>query len=241
MGFNRRDVLRVSSSSLALMGFGEVLVSLFGATRAATAAPISDVSSYDAMGLAELIRTKQITPRELIEDTIRKIEAVNPKLNAVIYKTYDRARQRASEPLGDGPFAGVPFLVKDNATIANVQLTRGSRALRGNLPDKTAPFFAAAESAGLILLGVTNMPEMGLIDGTENVLYGPTHNPWNLDYSPGGSSGGSAACVAAGVLPLAHGTDGGGSIRIPASHCGLFGLKASRGPYTSQRGLPRSR
>ena len=229
MGVNRRDVLRMSSSSLALMGFGEVLLSLAGATGAATAAPISDFSPYDAMGLAELIRTKQITPRELIEDTIRKIEAVNPTLNAVIYKTYDRARQRASEPLGDGPFAGVPFLVKDNATIANVQLTRGSRALRGNLPDKTAPFFAAAESAGLILLGVTNMPEMGLIDGTENVLYGPTHNPWNLDYSPGGSSGGSAACVAAGVLPLAHGTDGGGSIRIPASHCGLFGLKASRG------------
>jgi amidase len=180
------------------------------------------------VGLAELIRTKQITPREAIEDTIRKIEAINPKLNAVIYKTYDRARQRTSAAVGDGPFAGVPFLVKDNATIAGVQVTRGSRALHGNVPDKTAPFFAAAESAGLILMGVTNMPEMGLIDGTENLLYGPTHNPWNLDYSPGGSSGGSAACVAAGVLPLAHGTDGGGSIRIPASHCSLFGLKASR-------------
>src|SRR5439155_20233952 len=107
--------------------------------------------------------------------------------------------------------------------------TRGSRAFRDNVPEKTAPLLAAAERAGLIVLGVTNMPEMGLIDGTENVLYGPTRNPWNLDYSPGGSSGGSAACVAAGILPLAHGTDGGGSIRIPASHCGLFGLKASRG------------
>src|SRR5713101_1991031 len=204
-----------------------------GATQSAAATPLSDLSSYDAMGLAELIRNKQITPHEVVEDTIRKIEAINPKLNAVIYKTYDRARQRASEPVGGGPFAGVPFLVKDNATIAGVQVTRGSRALHGNVPDKTAPFFAAAESAGLILMGVTNMPEMGLIDGTENLLYGPTHNPWNLDYSPGGSSGGSAACVAAGVLPLAHGTDGGGSIRIPASHCGLFGLKASRGRLLS--------
>jgi len=229
MGLNRREVLRMSSSSLAVMGVGEILASLVsGATQRTMAAPISELSSYDAMGLAELIRAKQITPREIVEDTIRKIEAINPKLNAVIYKTYDRARQRASAPFGDGPFAGVPFLVKDNATIAGVQLTRGSRALRDNIADKTAPFFAAAESAGLILVGVTNMPEMGLIDGTENVLYGPTRNPWNLEFSPGGSSGGSAACVAAGVLPLAHGTDGGGSIRIPASHCGLLGLKASR-------------
>jgi amidase len=227
MGFNRRDVLRMSSSSLTLTGAGQILAGLVPGVS--TAAPVSDLSSYDAMGLAELIRTKQIMPHEVIEDTVRKIEAINPKLNAVIYKTYDRARQRASQSLGNGPFAGVPLLVKDNATIAGVQSTRGSRALRGNVPDRTAPFFAAAEEAGFILVGVTNMPEMGLIDGTENVLHGPTHNPWNLDYSPSGSSGGSAACVAAGVLPLAHGTDGGGSIRMPASHCGLLGLKASRG------------
>ena len=203
------------------------------ATRPAAAARLSDLSSYDAKGLAELVRTKQITPSELVEDTIRKIEAINPKLNAVIHKPYDRAREQALASVGDGPLAGVPFLVKDNAMIAGIELTRGSRALRGNVPDRTAPFFAAAESAGLILVGVTNMPEMGLIDGTENAFYGPTRNPWNLDYSPGGSSGGSAACVAAGVLPLAHGTDGGGSIRIPASHCGLFGLKASRGRLLS--------
>src|SRR5207244_2516222 len=120
-------------------------------------------------------------------------------------------------------------LVKDNAVIAGVELTRGSRALRSNIPEQTAPFFAAVEGAGLILMCVTNMPEMGLIDGTENALYGPTRNPWNLDYSPGGSSGGSAACVAAGIVPLAHGTDGGGSLRLPASHCGLFTVKASRG------------
>src|SRR5205823_8022749 len=98
-----------------------------------------------------------------------------------------------------------------------------------NVPDKTASFFTAIEQAGFVLIGVINMPELGIIDGTENVLYGPTRNPWNLDYSPGGSSGGSAACVSAGIVPLAHGTDGGGSIRIPASQCGLVGLKASRG------------
>jgi amidase len=202
---------------------------LDAAMSAARAAPRSELSSYDAMGLAELVRGKQVTPDEVLEDTIRKIEAVNPKLNAVIHKTYERARQRAAQSVRNGAFAGVPFLVKDNATIAGVRLTRGSRAQFDNVPDKTAPFFVSAESAGLNLVGVTNMPEMGIIDGTENVLYGPTHNPWNLEYSPGGSSGGSAACVAAGILPLAHGTDGGGSIRIPASHCGLFGLKASRG------------
>ena len=199
------------------------------------AIPCGDLSSYDAIGLAELIRAKLITPKEVIEDTIRKIEAVNPKLNAVICKTYDRAWRAASGPLGESPLAGVPFLVKDNATIAGVALTRGSRALKHNVPETTAPFFSATERAGLILVGVTNMPELGLIDGTENVLYGPTRNPWHLDYSPGGSSGGSAACVAVGILPLAHGTDGGGSIRLPASHCNLFGLKASGGRVLAGR------
>jgi amidase len=200
-----------------------------GPVRPVAASPLSDISSHDAMGLADLVRTGQIAPSELVEDTIAKIEAINPQLNAVIHKTYDRARRRAAKPLGNGAFAGVPFLVKDNAVIAGVELTRGSRALRGNVPDRTAPFFSATENAGFILTGVTNMPEMGLIDGTENLLYGSTRNPWKLDYSPGGSSGGSAACVAAGIMPLAHGTDGGGSLRIPASHCGLFAVKASRG------------
>jgi len=132
-----------------------------GATQSAAAAPLSDLSSYDAMGLAELIRTKQITPGEVIEDAIRKIEAINPKLNAVVYKTYDRARQRAAAAVADGAFAGVPFLVKDNATIAGVQATRGSRALHGNVPDKTAPFFAATENAGLILITLPICPRWG--------------------------------------------------------------------------------
>src|SRR5207253_3418220 len=167
---------------------------------------------------------------------IRKTGAVTPKLNAVMCKACARARQQASQAImSERPLAGVPFLVKDNAVIGGIALTRGSRALRAAVPNQTGPFFAAAEQAGLIVLGVTNMPEMGLIDGTESALYGPTRNPWNLDYSPGGSSGGSAACVAAGILPLAHGTDGGGSIRLPASHCGLFGLKPSGGRLLAGR------
>ena len=202
---------------------------LSGQTPSTSAGSFSEFSRYDALGLAELVRTNQVTPAELVEDAIRKIEAINPRLNAVICKTYGHARERASTVPRDGLFAGVPLVVKDNATIGGIPSTRGSRAFRDNVPDRTAPFFAAAARAGFVLVGVTNMPEMGLIDGTENALYGPTSNPWNLAYSPGGSSGGSAACVAAGIVPLAHGTDGGGSIRIPASHCGLFGLKASRG------------
>jgi amidase len=195
-----------------------------------SAGSFSQFSRYDALGLAELVRARQVTPKELVEDAIRRIEALNPKLNAVICKTYDRALRWCTSGMAcDGLFIGVPLLVKDNATIAGVASTLGSRSMVGNIPERTAPFFTAMERAGFVLLGVTNMPEMGLIDGTENVLYGPTRNPWNLAYSPGGSSGGSAACVAAGILPLAHGTDGGGSIRIPASHCGRFGLKASRG------------
>ena len=128
MVFDRRDILRMSSSSLALTAAGQIPAWFIpGGTRVSTAGPVSDLSSYDALGLAKLIRTKQVTPHEVVEDTIRKIEAINPKLNAVVYKTYDRARQRASAVLGDGPFAGVPFLVKDNATIAGVQFTRGDR------------------------------------------------------------------------------------------------------------------
>jgi amidase len=225
MTVDRRQWLQMSASGVA----AAALENAIGPTGEARAAATSELSGYDATGLAELVRSKQVSALEVVEDTIRKIEAINPSLNAVINKPYDQARLRAKGLGGDGALAGVPLIVKDNATIAGATITRGTRALRGNVVEKTAPFFAALENAGMILVGIGNMPEMGLIDGTENVLYGPTKNPWHLDYSPGGSSGGSAVAVAAGMLPLAHGTDGGGSIRIPASQCGLFGLKASRG------------
>jgi amidase len=230
MKVTRRSLFGRSVSAFALAASGNPGSGLGRTTARAESTPTgTSLSSFDAIGLAEQIRRKRITPGEAVEDTIRKIEAVNPRLNAVINKLYDQARQRIKDGVGDGPFAGVPFLVKDNATIAGIRLSRGSHAFRDYVPDRTAPFFAAIERAGFVLVGVTNMPELGIIDGTENVLYGATHNPWNLDYSPGGSSGGSAACVAAGVVPIAHGTDGGGSIRIPASQCALFSMKPSRG------------
>jgi amidase len=192
MQINRRDFMTTSAASLSCAGIGQSIASRASCAERARGTT-SKLASYDAIGLADLVRGKQMTAAELIEDTIRKIEAINPKLNAVIHKTYDRARQQASSSVHHGPLGGVPFLVKDNATIAGIRLTRGSRALRSHVPEQTAPFFSNAERAGLILVGVTNMPEMGLIDGVENVLYGATCNPWNLLYSPGGSSGGSAA------------------------------------------------
>ena len=204
-----------------------------GGARSANAALTPEFP--DAIALAALIRTRQLSAGEAAEQAIANIEALNPKLNAVICRTYERSPRRGAGSAGGSGLGGVPFLVKDNATIAGVRLTCGSRALRDHVPNATAPFFAALESAGLVLLGVTNMPELGLIDGTENAFYGATRNPWQLDATPGGSSGGSAACVAAGIVPLAHGTDGGGSIRIPASHCGLFGLKASGGRLLAGR------
>ncbi|BEP57095.1 MULTISPECIES: amidase [unclassified Variovorax] len=186
-------------------------------------------SDFDATGLAELVRTRKASPQELAEDTIRKIESINPTVNAIVHKTYDRARMRATTQPTHGIFAGVPWLLKDISEAEGVPMTLGSRAMRGNVSQVSVPFVEATETAGLNILGVTNVPEFGLTESSENVLYGPTRNPWSLSHSAGGSSGGAAAAVAAGIVPMAHGNDGGGSLRIPASHCGLFTLKPSRG------------
>jgi amidase len=190
---------------------------------------IQEYSQHDAVGLAELVRTRQVTPTELVETAIARIEAVNPAINAVVAKTYERARERAARAPLTGTFAGVPWLLKDLSDAAGIPITMGSRSLRGNVSQVDVPFVEAAQAAGLNIVGVTNVPEFGLLESTENVLYGPTRNPWNLAFSAGGSSGGSAAAVAAGIVPMAHGNDGGGSLRFPASHCGLFALKPSRG------------
>ena len=159
MRLDRRQLLKLSASTAALASFG-----------APPAAAATDLSGYDALGLGELVRTKQVTATELLEDTIRKIEATNPQLNAIVTKVYDQARQRAAGPASDGPFAGVPLIVKDNATIAGVTITRGSRALRTNVAERTAPFFAALEKAGFNLVGVSNMPEMGPVSYTHLTL-----------------------------------------------------------------------
>lgn len=190
----------------------------------------SEYDRYDALGLAELITRKDVTPAELCEEAIARIERINPKLNAVIYRMFDAARKRAGEKPAGGPFAGVPFLLKDLLTAyAGVPLSMGCKALREYIPPQDSELMKRYRAAGMVFLGKTNTPEFGLMGVTEPEAFGPTRNPWDLNRTPGGSSGGSAAAVASGMVPMASGGDGGGSIRIPSSHCGLFGLKPTRG------------
>jgi len=159
-----------------------------------------------------------------------RLERLNPKINAVIHKMYDKAKAAAAEITGEEPFAGVPILLKDiSQEIKGEPITSGSKALRSYRAKKDATFVKRLRATGVIFLGVTNVPEFALMGITEPRYYGPTRNPWNTDYTPGGSSGGSAAAVASGIVPVAGANDGGGSIRIPAAYCGLFGLKPSRG------------
>ena len=188
-----------------------------------------EIVSMDAMAQAELVRKKEVKPLELVDAAIERIERLNPELNAVITPMYDQGRAAASGDIGQGPFAGVPFLLKDlGAMYAGVRLTLGARIMEGFVPDVDSELTIRQKRAGLITIGKTNTPEFGLLPTTEPELFGPTRNPWGAGHTPGGSSGGSAAAVAAGLVPMAHGNDGGGSIRIPASCCGVFGLKPTR-------------
>ena len=190
---------------------------------------VEEYLQYDGVGLSELARSRQVSPRELLEVAIERIEAANPALNAVIDRWYERARAALTSGLPEGPLFAVPFLLKDTLEVAGTRLTYGSVAARHNLGRQTHELARRHEAAGLQLLGRTNMSEIGLLPTTEPALYGATVNPWNAQHSAGGSSGGAAAAVAAGMVPLAHADDGGGSIRIPASACGVFGFKPSRG------------
>jgi Asp-tRNA(Asn)/Glu-tRNA(Gln) amidotransferase A subunit family amidase len=188
-----------------------------------------DYRRHDALGLAALIRKKEVSAAEVAEAAIARAEAVNPKINAIVEPLYDRARTAASGPL-TGPFAGVPWAVKDlNHPIKGVRLTGGSRAFQDFVSDHDGESVRRWTAAGLNIIATSTSPEFGLTTTTESKLHGRTRNPWNLERTAGGSSGGAAALVAAGVLPAAHATDGGGSIRVPASCCGLVGLKVSRG------------
>ncbi len=183
----------------------------------------------DATAQAELVRKKEVKPIELVEAAIARIERVNPVLNAVITPMYEQAREAANGPLPDGPFTGVPFLLKDLlAAYKGVRMSSGSAYLREFLPNHDSELTARYKRAGLIIIGKTNTPEFGILPTTEPKLFGPSRNPWDTSRTTGGSSGGSAAAVAAGLVPMAHANDGGGSIRIPASCCGLFGLKPTR-------------
>ena len=185
---------------------------------------------YDGLGMAELVRKKDVSPAELYEEAIGRIEKLNPVLNAVIAPMFDLAQKEIEKGLPEGPFTGVPFLLKDLiAAYAGVPLTGGSRAYQNYIPDEDCELVRRFKKAGAVIMGKTNCPEFGLLGVTEPELHGPTRNPWNTDHTPGGSSGGSAAAVASGMVPIASGGDGGGSIRIPSSCCALFGLKPTRG------------
>ena len=191
--------------------------------------PADDFALFDATGQADLVRRKEVAAIELVDAAIARIERLNPHLNAVVTTMYEEARRIAQGRLPDGPFGGVPFLLKDSlASYAGVPTTSASRLLHGRVCDHDSELVARLKRAGLIVLGKTNCAEFGLLPTTEPHLFGATRNPWNPQRTPGGSSGGSAAAVAAGVVPMAHGSDGGGSIRIPASCCGVFGLKPTR-------------
>src|SRR5918996_2291339 len=184
----------------------------------------------DATAQAALVTRGEVTPLDLVDAAIARAERVNGALNAIVTPLYERARAAAAGPLPDGPFRGVPFLLKDlQAALAGVRMTSGSRFLADFVAPIDTQLVRRHKAAGLVILGKTNTPEFGILPVAEPKIYGPARNPWNLDRTPGGSSGGSAAAVAAGIVPMAHGNDGGGSIRMPASCCGLFGLKPTRG------------
>ncbi len=191
---------------------------------------MEDYAAHDALGLAELVRRKAVSPRDLLEAALARLDAVNPKINAIAHLYPDLARAQIAAGLGDGSFAGVPFLMKDlGAALAGAPQGCGSRAWAGHVASEDSEFTRRLKAAGFAIFGATTTPELGLTVTTESAATGQTRNPWNVERIAGGSSGGAAAAVAAGIVPLAHASDGGGSIRIPAAMCGLFGLKPSRG------------
>jgi len=193
---------------------------------------IPEYDDLDAIGLANAVRKGDASPRELLDAAAERIESRNPALNAVVFDMVERARAKA-DALPDGPLKGVPFLVKDlKLKIAGTPTSNSSRLSRDVLATKSSVLAERYEAAGLQILGKTNTPEFGIMGITEPALRGPCRNPWSTEHTPGGSSGGSASAVASRMVPIAHSGDGGGSIRIPASACGLFGLKPTRGRVT---------
>jgi len=191
---------------------------------------LPEYDSWDACECAERVARGEVSPEELVEAAIERIEARNPALNAVVTPLFERGRKKLAEIAEDAPFRGVPFLLKDlKQSLAGTSTTGSCKLLYDYTPTTTSTLAMRYERAGLVVLGKTNTPEFGIMGITEPELRGPCRNPWNTEHTPGGSSGGAAASVAARMVPIAHGGDGGGSIRIPASCCGLFGLKPSRG------------
>jgi amidase len=194
----------------------------------------SDYENFDALGLAGLVARRDVSPEELLEAAIERVEAHNPAVNAVTMKLYDYGKKAIANGLPDGPFRGVPYLLKDlTASIAGIPMTRGSKFFADTPPSPIdSEHVTRLKRAGLVMFGRTNTCELGLSLTCEPQLHGPTRNPWNTDHISGGSSGGACAAVAARMLPMAHASDGFGSIRAPAACCGLVGLKPSRGRNT---------
>lgn len=197
--------------------------------------------SEDATGLAEKVAGGEVRPEELLDEALARVEALNPQINAVTMLAEDVARRLIAEGLPHGPFRGVPFLLKDlGAEAIDFPSNNGSRLFANTRYAQDSAIYTRLKAAGLVTFGRTTAPELGVGPVTEAAVYGgPTRNPWNLGRTPGGSSGGAGAAVAAGIVPAAHGSDGGGSVRIPASSCGLFGFKATRarlpdGPYVGE-------
>ncbi|MEA2212997.1 MAG: amidase [Solirubrobacteraceae bacterium] len=190
-----------------------------------------DLLLRSAVKLAALIRSGELTAREVVEASLRRIDELEPQINAFTHVAHESALAAADEiaPGDPRPFAGVPMAIKDNRPVAGMPLTMGSDLFANVVPRHDSFSVRRLRQAGFVFVGKTTMPEMGILPTTETRRFGATHNPWRLDRTPGGSSGGSAAAVAAGMVPIAHGNDGGGSIRIPAACCGLVGLKPARG------------
>ncbi|MEU6154015.1 amidase [Actinosynnema sp. NPDC047251] len=196
-----------------------------------------EFAGLDGLGQAELVRTGQVTPAELLEAALARIGRVNPAVNAVVTTMAGQARATAAGPLPDGPFTGVPFLLKDGGGVgyAGVPMTSASRFLADYVPTQDGELTRRYKAAGLVVCGKTNLSEFGLLPTTEPELHGPTRNPWDLALSAGGSSGGAAAAVAARMVPMANASDSGGSIRVPAANCGVFGMKPTRLRISSAR------
>ena len=194
----------------------------------------TEYENFDALGLAELVRGKQVTPEELLEAAIERVESRNGAINAVTMPLYDYGKKAIQDGLPDGPFRGVPYLMKDlTASVAGVRMTRGSKFFADTPPSSIdSEHVKRLKRAGLVIFGRTNTCELGLSLTCEPQLFGPTRNPWNVEHISGGSSGGAAAATAARILPMAHASDGFGSIRAPAACCGVVGLKPTRARNT---------
>ena len=187
-----------------------------------------EYGDHDGMGLARLVRTKEVSARELLDEAIARTAKVDPQINAVVVKHYEYAERQIENGLSHGTFTGVPFLLKDLDILEGTRTTSGASVYKDNVADHTSTLARRFLDAGVAIFGKSSSPEFGLLPTTKSRLFGPTRNPWSLAHSSGGSSGGAAAAVAARILPLAHASDGGGSIRIPASASGVFGLKPTR-------------